>query len=65
MYTQNAKDRKLGKVNAQVALQASGRANRTSNDTQNNIMTDNAVTGNNNTDDAIIGDGNTAQSHFS
>ena len=56
---QNAKDRKLGKANAQVALQASIRANRASNDTQNITMTDDAVKGDNNKDDAIIGDDNT------
>ena len=38
---QNAKDRKVGKGNAPVALQASIRANRASNDTQNVTMTGN------------------------
>ena len=65
---QNAKDRKLGKMNAQVALQASIRANRSSNDTQSitntdgaigNDNTDDAIIGNDNTDDAVIGDDNT------
>ena len=56
---QNAKDRKLGKANALVALQASIRVNRTSKDTQNITMTDNAVTGNDNTDNAITDDDNT------
>ena len=56
---QNEKDRKLGKANAPVALQASIRANRASNDTQNITMTDDAVIGNDSTDDAVIGDDNT------
>ena len=56
---QNAKDRKLGKVNAPVVLQASIRANRASQDTQNIIMTDNAITGDNNTHDATTGDDDT------
>ena len=56
---QNAKDRKLGKANTPVALQASIRANRDSKDTQNITKTDNAVIGNDNTDNAIIGDDNT------
>ena len=56
---QNAKDRKIGKVNAPVALKASIRTNRASKDAQNITMTDNAITGNDNTDNAIIGDGNT------
>ena len=56
---QNAKDRKIGKANAPVALQASTRTNRASKDTQNIIMTDNAITGVDNTDNAIIGDDNT------
>ena len=56
---QNAKDRKLGKANALVALQASIRANRTSNDTQNSTKIDDAIIGDDNTDDAIIGDDNT------
>ena len=53
---QNAKDRKLGKANIPVALQASIRANRASNDTQNTTMTDDAVIGDDNTDDAVIVD---------
>ena len=66
---QNAKDRKLVKVNALVALQASIRANRASKDTQDIKMTDNAAidaentdnaaTDEDNTDDAITGDDNT------
>ena len=55
---QNAKDRKLAKANPLVALQASVRANRASNDTQSITNTDDAVIGNDNTD-AIIGDDNT------
>ena len=56
---QNAKDRKVGKVNTPVALQASIRANRASKDTQNITMTDNAVTGDDNTNNAITGNDNT------
>ena len=56
---QKAKDRKMGKANAPVELQASIRANRASKNTQNITMTDNAIIGNDNTDNAIIGDGNT------
>ena len=66
---QNAKDRKLGKANAPVALQASIRANRASKDTQNITMTDdakighdnidNATTDADNTDDATTSDDNT------
>ena len=40
---QNAKDRKIGKVNTPVASQASIRGNRASKDTQNITMTNNAV----------------------
>ena len=61
---QNAKDRKLGKANAQVALQASIRADRASDDNTDDAIigddnTDDAVIGNDNTDDAVIGDDNT------
>ena len=56
---QNAKDRKIGKANAPVALQSSIGANRASKDTQNVTITDNAITGDDNTDNAIIGNGNT------
>ena len=56
---QNAKDRKMGKANAPVALQASIRANRASKDTQNITMTDNAVIGDDNTDNAITGETST------
>ena len=56
---QNAKDRKIGKVNTPVALQASIRVNRASKDTQNITMTDNATTGHDNTDNATTGDENT------
>ena len=55
---QNAKDRKLAKANSLVALQASVRENRVSNDTQSITNTDDAVIGNDNTD-AIIGNDNT------
>ena len=53
---QNAKDRKIGKVNAPVALQASIGANRASEDTQNITMTDNATTSDDNTDNAVTGE---------
>ena len=56
---QNARDRKIGKANAQVALQDSIRANRASNDTQNITMIDDAVIGDDNTANAVIGDDNT------
>ena len=56
---QNAKDRKMEKANAPVALQASIRANRASKDTQNITMTDDAIIGDDNTDNAIIGNDNT------
>ena len=55
---QNAKDRKLGKANAPVALQARTRANGASKDTQNITMTDNAATGGDNIDDAATSDDN-------
>ena len=42
---QNAKDRKAGKANAQTAMQANKKANKSSKDTQDNKMTDNATTG--------------------
>ena len=56
---QNAKDRKIGKVNTPVALQASIRANRASKDTQDITMTDNAAAGEDNTDNATTGEDNT------
>ena len=56
---QNAKDRKLAKVNTLVALQASVRANRASKDTQDIKMTDNAAIDTDNTDDAAIDTDNT------
>ena len=56
---QNAKDRKLVKANAPVALQASIRANRASKDTQDIKMTDNATIGADNTDNAAIDADNT------
>ena len=56
---QNAKDRKLEKANAPVALQASIRANRASKDTQDIKMTDNSTTGADNTDNATTGRDNT------
>ena len=55
---QSTKDRKLGNANTPVALLASIRANRASKDTQNIIMTDNAVTAYDNTDNAVIGHDN-------
>ena len=58
---QNAKDRKLVKVNVPVALQASIRANRALKDTQDIKMTDNAATGTDNTDNAAIDGDNTAK----
>ena len=58
---QNAKDRKLVKVNVPVALQASIRANRASKDTQDIKMTDNAATDTDNTDNAAIDGDNTAK----
>ena len=56
---QNAKDRKLAKANPLVALQASMRANRTSKDTQDIKMTDNAAIGTDNTDNTAIDADNT------
>ena len=55
---QNAKDSKLAKANPLVALQASIRANRTSNDTQSITNTDDAIIGNDNTD-VVVGTRNT------
>ena len=52
---QNAKDRKIGKANAPVVLQASIRANRASKDTQDIKMIDNATTGADNIDNAATG----------
>ena len=56
---QNAKDRKLAKVNALVALQASARANTASEYTQDIEMTDNAAIVAHNTDNAAIDADNT------
>ena len=56
---QNAKDRKLGKANAQIALQASTRANKASKDIQDIEMMDNAATGKDSTDNAITGEDST------
>ena len=56
---QNAKDRKIGKANGQIALQASTRANRASKDTQDIKMTDNSTTGENSTDNATTGENST------
>ena len=55
---QNAKDRKLAKANPLLALQASVRANRASNDRQSITNTDDAVIGDDNTD-VVIGIENT------
>ena len=54
---QNAKDRKIGKVNAPIALQVS--TNRASKNTQDIKMTDNAATGEDNTDNAATSRDNT------
>ena len=51
---QNAKDRKIGKANAQIALQANTRANKASKDTQDVKMTDNAATGEDSTVDVHL-----------
>ena len=51
---QNAKDRKIGKANAQIALQASTRAHKASKDTQDIKMTDNATTGGESTVDVHL-----------
>ena len=56
---QNAKDRKLAKVNTLVALQASIRANTASEATEDIKMTDNAAIGTDNTDNAAIDADNT------
>ena len=48
---QNVKDRKIGKANAQIALQASTRVPKASKDTQDIKMTDNAATGEDSTVD--------------
>ena len=48
-------NRKIGKANAPVALQASIRANRATKDTQDIKMTDNTATGEDNTDNAVSG----------
>ena len=48
---QNAKDRKIGKANAQIALKASTRVNKASKDIQDIEMTDNAATGKDSTVD--------------
>ena len=51
---QNAKDRKIGKVNTQIALQASTRATKASKDTQDINMTNNATTGEDSTVDVYL-----------
>ena len=56
---QNAKDRKVGKANAPVALQASIRAKIASKDTQDIKMPDNTTTGTDNTDNATTDTDNT------
>ena len=56
---QNAKDRKLAKANALVALQASVRVNTASEDTQDIEMTNNAAIDADNTDNAAIDADNT------
>ena len=52
---QNAKDRKIGKANTQIALQASTRANKASKDIQDIEMSDNAAAGQDSTDNATTG----------
>ena len=61
---QNAKDRKIGKGNAPVALRASIRANRASKDTQDIKMTDNTTTGEDNTGNAVRGKDSTLHVHL-
>ena len=61
---QNAKDRKIGKANAQIALQASTRANRASKDIQDIKMTDSATTGKDSTDNAATGEDSTVDVHL-
>ena len=61
---QSAKDSKLGKVNTQIALQASTRANRASKDIQDIKMTDNATTGEDSTDNATTGKDSTVDVHL-
>ena len=51
---QNAKDRKIGKANAQIALQASTRTTKASKDMQDINMTDNATTGEDSTVDVHL-----------
>ena len=51
---QNAKDRKIGKVNNQITLQASTMATKASKDTQDIKMTDNAATGEDSTVDVHL-----------
>ena len=60
----NAEDRKIGKANAPIALQASTRANRASKDTQDIKMTDNAATGEDNTKNAATGEDSTVHVHL-
>ena len=61
---QNAKDRNIGKVNTQIALRASTKANRASKDTQDIKMTDNATTGEDSTDNAARGEHSTVDVHL-
>ena len=61
---QDAQDRKIGKANAQIALQASTRANRASKDTQDIKMTDNAATGKDSTDSVATGEDSTVDVHL-
>ena len=56
---QNAKDRKLAKANTLVALQASIRADTTSEDAQDITMADHAAIDAENTDDATTSNNNT------
>ena len=61
---QNTKDRKIGKANAQIALQASTRANKASKDTQDIKMTDNAATGEDSIDNTTTGKDSTVDAHL-
>ena len=56
---QNAKDRKIGKANAQIELKASTRANKASKELQDIEITYNATTGEDSTDNAATGEDNT------
>ena len=61
---QNAKDRKLEKANAQIALQASTRANKASKDIQDIEVMDNAATDEDSTNNATTGKDSTVDIHL-